>query len=336
MRFSPPHCPNQLCRSQTAGDAFLWHRKGTYPRKCDGRRVQRFLCKTCGKRFSTQAFRLDYRLGLPRLHLQLFDLFVSKVTMRQASRILNVSRHTVAQRLNLLGQHSREYHKWRMKQLSPPGGWVFQLDEMETYETDRRLSPVTVPVLIERKSLFLVDLDAAPMGPRGRLTESKNNKKTARELLLGKRKSGSRKAVKKCFQTLSDILPQGELLLLQTDQKTTYRKIVADMFQGRIAQHVRESSRTKRNRKNVLFPINHTLAMMRDGVSRLVRRNWGVSKRRTPLKKHLWIWAVYRNYIRAITVCDKVNTPAMVFGATNRKLKREELLRWRSSSLWTF
>jgi hypothetical protein len=45
------------------------------------------------------------------------------------------------------------------------------LDELETFEHSRRLSPVTMPVLIERKSYFIVDLQTAPLPCRGRLSE---------------------------------------------------------------------------------------------------------------------------------------------------------------------
>jgi hypothetical protein len=38
--------------------------------------------------------------------------------------------------------------------------------------------------------------------------------------------------------------------------------------------------------------------MMRDGISRLVRRSWGASKLRARLELHAWIWVVWRNYVR--------------------------------------
>ena len=92
---------------------------------------------------------------------------------------------------------------------------------------------------------------------------------------------------------------------------------------------VRYSSRAKRDRGNPLFPINHTLAMLRDGVSRLVRRSWAASKRRSKLELHLWIWACWRNYVRGITNKARHVTPAMAAGLERRPFRKDELLAWR-------
>ncbi|MHC4514555.1 MAG: hypothetical protein ACYS5W_12735 [Planctomycetota bacterium] len=46
----------------------------------------------------------------------------------------------------------------------------FLLDEMESFEDNRRTRPVTIPVLVERTSYFVVGTDCAPIRPRGRMT----------------------------------------------------------------------------------------------------------------------------------------------------------------------
>ena len=107
--------------------------------------------------FSTQRFRLDFRLQRPRLHLDLWRLLVSKVTHRQSARMLGCDRKSVARRLDLMGAHCRAWHRHRLAR-GPLAG-SFQLDELETFEHSRRLQPVTVPVLIQRPSLLVVDVD---------------------------------------------------------------------------------------------------------------------------------------------------------------------------------
>ena len=97
MRFEPPRCPHDDCPSITSGHR-RWCFKGRYPRACDGRTVQRFLCLECHRTFSTQTFRVDYRLKLPRLNLELIGPFVSKVTHPQAARILGCPTGTVKSR----------------------------------------------------------------------------------------------------------------------------------------------------------------------------------------------------------------------------------------------
>jgi hypothetical protein len=74
--------------------------------------------------------------------------------------------------------------------------------------------------------------------------------------------------------------------------------------------------------------------MMRDGLSRLVRRNWAYSKCRHKLKRHLWIWVTWRNYVRQITNRDRWNSPASVLGIELRRLELHELLLKRQFGPW--
>jgi len=324
MRFQPPFCPHPACRAHTARP-FRYHRRGTYPRACDGRRAQRFRCLECGRSFSTQRFRLDFRLQRPRLHLDLWPLLVSKVTHRQSARMLACDRKSVARRLELMGTHCRAWHRARLAR-GPLAG-TFQLDELETFEHSRRLQPVTVPVLIQRRSYLVVDLGVAPLPCRGGLSAAYRRRKAEREARWGKRRSGSRAAVERCLETLEGCL-RGRRGVLESDRKTAYATSRRRVLGPRVA-HVRHASRGRRDWGHPLFPINHTLAQLRDGVSRLVRRSWAASKRRERLELHLWVWACWRNYVRGITNRAPRVTPAMAAGVERRPIRPDELLAWK-------
>jgi hypothetical protein len=204
----------------------------------------------------------------------------------------------------------------------------FQLDELETFEHSRRLAPVTMPVLIGRQSYFVVDLETAPLPCRGGLSPSYRKRKKECEAFSGKRRSGSREAVSTCLATLATVASPRVPLVLQTDRKSAYPGIVRERL-GKQALHSRTSSRLKRDYWNPLFPINHTLAMARDGISRLVRRTWAASKLRERLGWHAWIWAVWRNYVRGITNHAPRITPAMVAGVARRRWGVAQLCAWR-------
>lgn len=332
MRFEPRRCPRSDCPSVHSGH-LRWCFKGYYLRACDGRRVQRFLCLECNRTFSVQSFRLDYRLKKPQLHLALFGFLVSKVTHRQAARILACSRHTIAHLLRLLGAHCRDFHSWRIERASSTRTLlgIFQLDELETYEQSRRLAPVSVPVLIERRSYFVLDLHSAPLPCRGRLSEEERKRKLERERILGKRETGSSAAVARCSRTLAAFHARNTRVVVQTDRKPTYVGILSRQFGERVA-HGRYSSKAKRDHRNPLFPINHTFAMMRDGISRLVRRTWAASKLRQRLERHAWIWIVWRNYVRGITNLSPQRTPAMVLGIEERPWNVAEICAWKAPS----
>jgi transposase-like protein len=329
MRFEPPHCPREGCPSRESSHR-RWSFKGRYRRACDGRLVQRFLCLECRRTFSIQTFRLDYRLKLPYLHLELFKTFVSKVTHRQAARVLRCDRKTIAHRLELLGEHCRDFHASRLALVQGGLGGTFQLDELETFEHSRRLRPVTMPILIERKSFFVLDLRTAALPCRGRLSRKDREKKSEREAAGGVRSSGSRLAVERCFETLARCLGEDLPVRVQTDQKSSYRTILARRFGSRLA-HERHSSRARRDYRNPLFPINHTLAMLRDGISRLVRRTWAASKLRARLEDHAWIWAVWRNYVRGVTNRAPDVTPAMALGVERERWTTSEICAWKVS-----
>ena len=329
MAFRPRRCPHSDCASVSLR-GFRYRRHGCFSRACDGRSVQRFRCRTCRRTFSTQTFRLDYRLRKPALHFHLMGLFASKVTHRQSARILHCTRRTVARRLALLGSHCQAFHRRMLARARARCGLlgVFQLDELETFEHNRRLAPVTMPILIGRKSYFIVDLKTAALPCRGGLSKSDRIKKEEREKASGKRTSGSREAVEACFRTLAEVhFPRGPVSV-ETDRKPSYATSLRRIF-GRRLFHERTHSREKRNYANPLFPINHTLAMARDSVSRLVRRTWAASKKRERLAWHAWIWAVWRNYVRPITNDAPMVSAAMVAGVARRRWRIPQVCAWR-------
>lgn len=329
MRFEPSRCPLPGCPSLSSGHR-RWCFKGRYRRACDGRFVQRFLCLECRRTFSVQTFRVDYRLKRPDLTHSLFAPLVSKVTHRQAARVLGCDRKTVAHRLQLLGEHCRRFHFWRLERARLRGGLggTYQLDELETYEHSRRLAPLTLPVLIERRSYFVLDLQSAPLPCRGGLSRADRERKAEREKAFGPRRSGSRAAVDRCLATLERFHRDKGTVHLQSDRKASYRSLLAKRFAGRLA-HERHDSRARRDYGNPLFPINHTLAMMRDGISRLVRRTWAASKLRERLVLHAWIWAVWRNYVRGITNRAPGTSPAMAIGVESRPWTMTQACAWR-------
>jgi hypothetical protein len=234
--------------------------------------------------------------------------------------------------LELLGEHCERFHRWRLSRAKGrvPSSSIFQLDELETFEHNRRLAPVTMPVLIERKSYFVVDLKSASLPARGGLRKRDRERKGAREKLHGRRRSGSVKAVESCIATLSSMWKEGRAAHVQTDRKETYPSILKRRF-ARSVVHERHSSTARRDYANPLFPINHTLAMMRDGISRLVRRTWAASKLKERLDRHAWIWAVWRNYVRTVTNKTPKITPAMAIGIEEKRWKMSEICAWRVS-----
>jgi hypothetical protein len=322
--FVPPCCPHPLCRSQLRG-GFSYQCRGVFRRKLDGRIVQRYSCTVCGRFFSDQSFRLDYGLRRPELTAPAFFAFASKVTHRQAARTLRCARGTIHHRLELLGKHCRDFHELQRRRLKGALEPQLALDELETYETDRRLKPVTVPVLLHESSWFVLDVQVAPMASRGGLTEHHEQRKQALVEREGRRRSGSREAVRLCFKSAAPLVKRDVQGILRTDEKHTYVALRKSELPENL-MHVRISSKEPRGLGNPLFRINRTLAMLRDGVSRLVRRTWAASKLRTQLEKHLWIWIVFRNYVRRRINRSPGESAASTIGLFDAPMTTDDLL----------
>ncbi|TAH36360.1 MAG: IS1 family transposase [Planctomycetota bacterium] len=333
-RFDPPLCPHSSCPSRTHSRPFLWRRKGFYARRCDARSVPRFHCLSCRRSFSTQTFRLDFRLRKPWLAVAVAKALCAKASLRKTAEDLEVTRRSVERRLDLFGPHCQAFHLWMLERHRRRGRCLdgaMTLDELETFEGDRLLAPVTVALLTEKRSLFLVDLQTGPLPARGRLSARDQQRKAERERATGRRRNGSREAVRGCLQTWRRFGPApGAYVELHTDQKPSYRKLYREAFAGYLRGMARVSSREKRDRRNALFVANHTNAMARDGVSRLVRESWAHSKLRARLEKHLWVWAAFRNYVRGITRRNWRISAAMALGVARWKIGWSELLRWRA------
>lgn len=336
--FAPHRCPNEHCPSNATNapssdnstPSFAFHRKGSFDRACDLRVVQRFKCLLCRRGFSSQTFRLDYRYHRPRLHLALFPRLVSKGSLRQAARELSCHRDSLLLRLGRVGPHSSwltQAFLERHKRLGPGLQGTFQLDELETFECDRRLRPVTLPVLIHARSRFVVHAQSAALPARGGLRPCDQARLEAAEKRFGKRTSGSREAVTACFELLRSKRAKGTSLVLWTDQKHSYPSILKAVLKERF-QHRTVHSKEPRGMKNPLFPINHTLAMLRDGMGRLVRRNWGHSKLRRNLDWHVWVWALYRNFVREWKNTKRATSAGIELGIVKRKLEIDELWEW--------
>jgi hypothetical protein len=244
------------------------------------------------------------------------------VALRQAARVLGVSRRTVERRFIWLADHAACFHSNRMASLNGP----FMLDELETFEGNR-YQPVTVPVLIQPRSFFLVAATVGPLRRKGRMTPAQRRLRAAHESVHGRRPSHSAAAVRAVLDILRrSVAPLGPVVL-HSDRKPLYERLGLRLFGARFVWSP-HSATARRDRTNPLFPINHTHARLRHFLARLRRRSWCVSKRRRRLEQHLQIAALWMNYCRPITNRTH-STPAQALGLTSRPLREEEVLAWR-------
>src|SRR6185295_2929498 len=181
---------------------------------------------------------------------------------------------------------------------------------------------------IHQESRFVVHVEAAALPARGRLRPRDLERKRKLEAKEGVRLSGSREAVKRCFEVLAHALSRGTPAVIVTDEKSSYATVLAETMAGRFV-HEQRSGKLPKTMSNALWPINHTLAMLRDGPSRLVRETWAASKERGWLAQHVWIWIAYRNYIRCFTNKQRHTTSALKAGLVSRMFSKTNFFEWR-------
>lgn len=324
MSFVPPRCPAQTCEQHHRPTAGFYVRRGFYFPKCRPEGVPRFCCKSCGRRFSRQTFRHDYRDKRPHDNAQVFLQLVSGTGMRQTARLLQMDPRTVQRKQRKLAATLGPLHDNLSPQL--PAGRVWLMDEEETYE-GASIRPLTMPVLIDRETWFVVATSVgsirrlAPPGTARRARQDREERK-------GRRPDQSRRCVREVLQALATRVAEGRILL-HTDQKSSYATLAREVFGDRLT-HVTTAGTRLRDTSNPLFAINTTLAMTRDNCGRLRRRSWLVSKRAACLRDHLALFVVYRNYVRRRFNYDREDeTPAKLLGLLPRQLHRHEVVAWR-------
>ena len=322
MPFRPPFCPNRPCRFSRCPCPGFARRHGQFLSRALGRPVPRFLCSGCGKSFSSSTFRFSYRQKKPHIDPLLMRLLCSGVSLRACARLLALNRKTVHRKLLRLARHSRRLHLALLARGGIEGH--FQIDELETFESNR-FQPLSVPVLIEKRSYFLVSTAAAPLRRKGRMTPRQKSQRRAHEARHGRRPTRSDAAVRRCLASLAR--SARARVPLDSDRKASYRRIARRLLGGRI-RHLTHDAAAPRNRLNPLFPINHSNAMLRYCLARLRRRSWCVTKRRIWLERALDMYTAWFNYCRGITIRTRTS-PAQALGLAKRRLAIREWLSWR-------
>ena len=324
--FQPPRCPNDHCPRHSNPTPAFYVRKGFYHPLCRTHPVPRFRCRTCLRGFSRQTFRADYRDHRPDLNRRVFISLATSTGLRQTARNVGLSLRCTELKFRKLAAHLARLNLNLRSEL--PAGSSMHFDELETYEGRRNTRPLSLPILIETESRFIIWGESAPIRPRGQMSEARKRAVAEDERRYGKRQDLSRASVQRTLQHGADLASKLEIVTLHTDEKSTYPRLAREAFGKERLDHRRTNSKLPRTTWNPLFPINHTDAMARDHMSRLRRESWLVSKQGCYLDLAFQMWMAYRNYVRRRFNHDK-ESPAQVLGVVHRRVMPGELLSWR-------
>jgi len=282
-------CPNIQCLFYNKNDLVI--KDGTYYRKDDSRHIKRFRCKHCGRRFSGATFNLACYQKKRRINPKLNILLSSSISMRRAALFFNIHRITVKRKLIYLAKKARILHQKRLKNLSNQVSHL-QFDDLITIE-HTKLKPLTVTLAVDAKQRIILGAEVGQIPAFGLLAEKSRKK-------YGYRKSQHKDAIKRLFENIKDTIKKDALI--KSDEHHLYPQFVKKFFP--LADHKQHKGERgcvvgqgelKKVHFDPLFMLNHSCAMFRANINRLVRKTWCTTKDPKSLKDHLDIYIEFHN-----------------------------------------
>jgi len=215
-------------------------------------------------------------------------LLASEVSHRRIALILGINRKTVRRKQAFLAEEAKIKHQRRFS------GECFeriQFDDLETIE-HTKLKPVSVTIVVTNDRKIL-GFKVARIPAKGLLAN------------LSRKKYGVRpnEAIQKRHELFSElkglIYPKA---IVESDCHPHYPQVIKKHLPD--CQHLTYMSERasvagqgelKHKKFDPIFKINHTLAMFRANVHRLIRRTWNTTKCLTSLEEQLWIYLDFHN-----------------------------------------
>jgi transposase-like protein len=263
---------------------------GHFWRRDDSRHVQRYRCKICKRTFCPTTGKDTWRLHLRRYSHDIMVRLAHKGSQRGIARALGIDRSTVAHRTRMYGLRAEAYFRG----MNVSNLRHVQFDDMQS-SVHTKCKPVSMPLAVCAQTRKILYLDACIMPAQHPLKEISERK-------YGPRADERPEVTEKAMRHLRPMIAQGGQIT--TDRATRYFEPIARILTG--VSHIAFKSRKARiggqgELKKIgfdpLFPINHTAAMFRDGVSRLIRKTWCNSKRLDMLRWHMLLYAKYYNEV---------------------------------------
>ncbi len=282
-----------ICPKNTCKNSKTIIKDGSYFRADDSRLIQRYRCKSCGKRFSKATASDHYRLRRRRETFMIEHLLCAKASMRRIARVLKMDRKTVARRMIALEKRAIKKHKNLLAHLEKKKVTHMQFDDMITHE-HTKMKPLSISLAVDKNTRLILGAQVSQIPAFGKLAKKSRRK-------YGYRQSFHEVAMTKLFESIYKTIDQDATV--KSDMYKTYPRFVSKYLPsckyityegGRSC--VAGQGELKKKGYDPLFILNHTCAMLRDSINRLVRKTWCSTKDPAMLQRHLNIFISYYNF----------------------------------------
>ncbi len=280
------NCPNTTCQNHTGTPKNWYVKNGYYKPKSTNQKTPRYQCKTCKKNFSTHTDLPSANQKKPKINQELFKLLVSGVSLRRASKILEVEYNTVVAHFNYLAEQVKKAHYKHLKTIQTT---FVQVDEMETY-LHARAKPLSVPLVVRVKTGEILGFSVAKMPARGTLAQIGVQKYQWYDDERSKKFQAMLVSIKHCFD---------KNITFKCDNHTSYNKWITNQVPNAKLEQItagkKKSKRDGDKEFDPLFSINNTFARMRHDMNRLARKTWSTTKAIHGLENHIWLYIAWNN-----------------------------------------
>ncbi|MGH7725264.1 MAG: hypothetical protein ACREOU_07515 [Candidatus Eiseniibacteriota bacterium] len=221
-----------------------------------------------------------------------------------------------------LGRHCLLFHeRVRPREIKGPAA----LDSFESFEWSQDC-PTGFHLLLGQQSHFTHGFTDTERRRSGRMTRAQKRRRVLLEAKYGR--PDPRSMEKEVAELLEIVAPRPQSLVLHTDEHPAYPRALRRVPHLSVV-HRTISSRAARNPQNPLFSLNLIDLLIRHSGSNHKRETIAFSKRRQSAIERLWVFTVWRNYVKAFSERKQGETPAMKEGVLERKLTVEEVLEKR-------
>lgn len=285
-------CPRKHCVTLDSSH----HRvigKGVFRRKSDRKTVQRYFCKNCCRGFSGATSSHNFGQNKRHINHSIWRLLCSSVSMRRAARLLNVSRLTVERKRKFMAARCQMKNILFLDNYQCEGSkFLIQFDDLET-SIHTKLKPVSVTVAVSASQRKILWFEVSTMPAKGHLARLSRKR-------YGFRRDARADGLRKLLEAIRPaIVTETEFA---SDQNPLYGPALRSCYpENRLVQHksrrgcLTGQGELKKAEFDPIFSINHTFAMLRANMNRLVRRTWCTSKTVEGLREHLHLYVRYHN-----------------------------------------
>ncbi len=281
-------CPDQSC---AAREKVI--RDGHYRRKDDSKIIQRFRCMNCGSRFSSATFSQAYRQKKRRINSPLLKYLASNVSQRRAAILLGVDKKTVERRFPFLAEKCRRANHHELQKFK---GRIFniQIDDLITKENSK-LKPLSVSIAVDENRRRILALEVSQIPAFGLLAKLAVKK-------YGHRKDEHFEGLTRLFKTIAPVVSPE--VVVKSDEHQMYPGFVSAYLPR--SKHITFKSERacvagqgelKKVKFDPLFTVNHTCAVLRANVNRLIRKTWCTTKDPKRLQDHLELFVYFYNEV---------------------------------------